>query len=477
MRLAFVASEMVPMVKVGGLADVVGSLTAALRGLGHHVTVFIPYYGNFDLSTYSFAKRLIPIRTGVSGRDVDIDIYECRLGSGVDVRALGCPDYFEGGRIYTDEPDEPIRFGLFSKAVAAILGQEADKFDVIHCHDWHTALVPFFLKVRDAGGDEGKKLSTVLTIHNLAHQGLTDREIINVLDLGWDNFTPEALEFYGRVNVFKAGLVAANAVTTVSPNYAREILDPVHGAGLEGVLKSLDVPFKGILNGVDVLKWDPSNDPGIPAGFSVDDLAGKEVCKGELQRELGLNVDPAASLMAVVARLTLQKGIDLITAVIPRLLRSNVQLVVLGEGQKETEERLLKIMDSWRGRVAVRIVFDESLSHRIYAGSDLFLSPSRFEPCGIGPMIAMRYGSIPVARATGGLVDMVVDIDRFLKTGSGFVFSGIDPVDFLGAVLRGVTYHQSGGEWKRLVRRVMGRDCSWKVSAGKYETLYEEIME
>jgi len=476
MKLALVASEMVPMVKVGGLADVVGALAGALRGLGHHVTVFIPYYGNFDLSAYSFARRLIPIQVKIGGRDVGVDIYECRLGSGVEVKAFGCPEYFERGKAYTEEPDEPVRFGLFSKATAAFIGQEADRFDIIHCHDWHAALVPFFLKRRMAGGDEGARIPVVLTIHNLAHQGLGDRDIIPVLDLGWDSFTPTGFEFYGKVNLFKAGLLTAQAVTTVSPNYAREILDPQHGAGLEGVLRTLEVPFRGILNGIDETRWDPATDRLIPAAFSADDLKGKETCKAALQKEAGLDVDPAATLMGVVTRLDPQKGIDLITAVMPRLLRSSTQIVILGQGQKEMEERLQMIRQSWKGRVAVTLAFDEPLSHRVYAGSDLFLAPSRFEPCGLGAMIAMKYGALPVVRATGGFVDTVVDADRQLRTGSGFVFESIDPVDFLGASLRAVSYHQGGGtDWKQIQKRVMGRDFSWKSSARKYEALYQEI--
>jgi starch synthase len=476
MKAAFVAAEMVPMVKVGGLADAVGSLASALRGLGHGVTVFIPYYGNFELSTFSFARRLIPIRVTMSGRDVDLDLYECKLGSGVEIRAFGCAEYFEKGPTYTGGPDEPVRFGLFSKAAAALIGQEADKYDVIHCHDWHAALVPFFLKRQRLAGEEGAGIPAVLTIHNLAHQGLSDREIINALDLGWDSFTPAGFEYYGKVNLFKAGLLSADAVTTVSPNYAREILEPAYGAGLEGVLKELRVPFRGIINGIDEARWNPAGDTMIAGRYGADDLAGKEACKADLQRAMGLPVESDVTLMAMVARLSSQKGIDLLTAVLPRLLRSRVQVVILGEGQREMEERLVKIQQSWKGRVGLKIGFDEPLSHKIYAGSDLFLAPSRFEPCGLGALIAMRYGSIPVARATGGLVDTVVDADRYLKTGTGFVFSDIDPVDFLGAALRAVAYHQSGGEWKQLVKRVMSRDYSWKNSAKKYETLYNEII-
>jgi starch synthase len=476
MRLALIASEMVPMIKVGGLADTVGSFAGALKGLGHQVTVFIPYYGTFDLDAYSFARRLIPIRVKVAGRDVDLDVYECRLGSGIRVWALGCPEYLERGTAYTEGPDEPVRFGVFSKAVASLIGQEADKFDLVHCHDWHAALVPFFLKVRGTGGEEAVKIPVVLTIHTLSHQGLGDKEIVDVLDLGRENFTASGLEFYGKANFFKAGLLHADAVTTVSANYAREVLGPLHGTGLEGVLGSLKVPFRGILNGIDASKWDPSKDGDIPQRFGPDDLKGKAACKAALQREMGLPQDPSVTLLGVVARLTAQKGIDLIMAVAPRLLRSHVQLVILGEGQKEIEERLVKVMRSWKGRVAVTVSFDEKLSRRIYAGSDLFLSPSRFEPCGISVMIAMRYGAVPVARATGGLADTVVDVDRFLKTGSGFAFDDVDPVDFLGAVLRGVTYHQSGGEWSALVKRVMSRDYSWKSSAKKYEALYQEVL-
>ncbi|MFH1435359.1 MAG: glycogen synthase GlgA [Pseudomonadota bacterium] len=477
LKIALVASEMAPMVKVGGLGDVVASLAGALRELGASVTVFIPYYGNFDLAAYSFARRLIPVRVRIAGRDADLEIYEGKIASGVEVRALRCPEYFERQKAYTDEADEPQRFGLFSKAVSIIIGQESERYDILHCHDWHTSLVPFFLKKRSVGGQEAGRIPVVLTIHNMAHQGLSDKTIIGDLDLGWENFNPSALEFYGKVNFLKAGLISADAVTTVSPNYAKEVFDPACGAGLEGVLESLTVPFRGILNGIDASTWDPSRDKSIEAPYSGKNLSGKQECRTALQKEMYLHADPSVSIIGIVARLTHQKGIDLVMAVLPRLLRSNIQLAILGEGQKSMEERLLQAMQTWKGRVGVKIMFDEPLSHRIYAGSDVFLVPSRFEPCGLSAMIAMRYGSVPVARATGGLVDTVVDVDRFMKTGSGFVFNQVDGVELLGAALRAVSFHQAGDgkDWSKFVGRIMSRDYSWAVSAKKYEALYKEI--
>ncbi len=477
LKIAFIASEMAPMVKVGGLGDVVASLAGALRNLGASVTVFIPYYGNFDLAAYSFARRLIPVRVRIGDRDADLEIHERRLASGVEVRALRCPEYFERQKAYTDEPDEPLRFGLFSKAVSIIIGQESERYDILHCHDWHTSLVPFLLKKRGVGGPSAGRIPVVLTIHNLAHQGLCDKRIIGELDLGWENYNTSMLEFYGKVNFLKAGLISSDAVTTVSPNYAREVFEPACGAGLEGVLESLSVPFRGILNGIDASTWDPSMDNAIEASYSAENPDGKQACRAALQKEMYLHADPSVSIIGIVARLTHQKGIDLVMAVLPRLLRSNIQLAILGEGQRDMEERLLQAMQAWKGRVGVKITFDEPLSHRIYAGSDIFLIPSRFEPCGLSALIAMRYGSVPVARATGGLVDTVVDVDRFMKTGSGFVFDQVDGVELLGAVLRAVSYHQAGGgtDWNRLVGRIMSRDYSWVVSAKKYEALYKEI--
>jgi len=476
MRIALVSSEMVPMVKVGGLGDTVASLAQAMKEAGHEVTVIIPYYMNYDLNAFSFARRLIPITIIVGGKETCIDVYECKLGSGVQVISLGCPEYLNQGTIYAGDEFDPIRFGVFSKGVSRLLQGEKEKFDVVHCHDWHTALVAFFLRKGRMSGNFAGKFPVVLTVHNMAHQGIANKSLIDLLDLGWENFTPHGIEYYGKVNILKAGLISSDAVTTVSSTYAREVLGPVYGAGMEGVLKSLKVPFSGILNGIDTSKWNPANGIDIAAPFSSEDMQGKKLCREDLQRVMGLPVNPSVTLIGVVSRLTSQKGMDLLLGILPRLLRLNIQLVILGEGDHDLEERFLSAASLWREKIAVRISFDEKLSRKIYAGSDLFLMPSRFEPCGIGAMIAMRYGSVVVARSTGGLADTVIDVDRNLDTGTGFSFKEIDSVDFLGAVLRAIAYRRLSDEWNSLLKRIMTRDFSWKSSLKKYIALFNDLL-
>jgi starch synthase len=299
-----------------------------------------------------------------------------------------------------------------------------------------------------------------------------DREMIGKLELKGEHFVPDGFEFYGKVNVFKAGLLAADRVTTVSPTYAREILDPEGGVGLHGVLATIDPPIRGILNGVDVETWNPADDMRLVERYDPKDISGKAACKKALQEDLGLPVKERAPLVGFIARLVPQKGVDLLLFIAPRLLRSDVQLAVLGTGDADLEEGLGRLASRYDDKVAYQKTFDDRLSHRFYAGCDMLVVPSRFEPCGLSQLIGMRYGTIPVVRRTGGLADTVVDLDRDLETGNGFVFKHVDPVDLLGTILRGVVCYSTASEWSTLVKRVMEVDVSWDRSAKQYLALY-----
>lgn len=473
MHLVFVAAEMVPFSKAGGLADVVGSLSAALVRAKHKVTVVLPLVSGIDPQAYSLARRLLPLEVSLGGNEHRVEIFEGRLASGVEVRVLRCGEMFERGDIYTDAPDEPLRWGLLCKAALALLAHDGEAVDVVHCHDWHTALIPYYLAHRVVSAPNLEEARSILTIHNLHHQGVFGTELIAPLELDRSHFVPDGYEFFGKVNVFKAGLVSAGRVTTVSPTYAREVLEPEMGVGLDGMLRALEGGVAGILNGVDVDVWDPSTDMRLEARYDADEPSGKVDCKAALQEDLGLPVKARTPLVGLIARLVPQKGVDLLLSIAPRLLRSDVQLAVLGTGDPGLESGLERLASRYPDKVCYRKAFEERLSHRFYAGCDLMVVPSRFEPCGLSQLIAMRYGTVPVVRRTGGLADTVVDLDRDLETGNGFVFERIDGVDLLGALLRGVASYSSEREWAGLVRRLLGTDVSWDRSARRYLALYQ----
>lgn len=472
MHIVFVAAEMVPFSKVGGLADVVGSLSAALVRARHKVTVVLPMVTGIDPNTFSLSRRLLPLTVALGGLEHRVEIFEGRLATGVDVRVLSNPGLFERDTLYTDEPDEPMRWGLLSKAALSLLAHDGEAVDVVHAHDWHTALVPYYLRHGVVSASNLGDASTVLTIHNLHHQGVFGREMVGKLELDPAHFVPDGLEFFGKLNVLKAGIISADRVTTVSPTYAREILEPDMGVGLDGVLRSLERGVRGILNGVDAEVWSPASDMRLPVRYDADDIKGKARCKTWLQEDFGLPDRPRTPIVGMISRLVPQKGVDLLLTMAPRLLRSDVQLALLGTGDPDLEQGLERLASRYPDKVAYRRAFDDTLSHRFYAGCDMLVVPSRFEPCGLTQLIAMRYGAVPVVRHTGGLADTVVDLDRQLETGNGFVFHRVDAVDLLGAVLRGVVCYSFQSEWGELVRRLLRTDVSWDRSAKQYHALY-----
>ncbi len=475
MHICFVASEGVPFAKVGGLADVVGSLPAALRALGHRVTVVLPFYRGIDRAQ-SFARRLSAAPVPLGGAAFDVEVFEGRLGSGVEVVLLRRPDLFERDRVYTSDPDEALRFAVLSRAAPAVMAERGDVVDVFHCHDWQTALVPYYLRRLPRPGPL-KGARTLLTIHNMAHQMLVGPDEMGALGIDAADFHPGGVEFYGKANLLKAGIVSADRVSTVSPTYAGEITTPDGGHGLDGVLRALPEPPIGILNGIDPDLWNPATDPHVPHRYDIESPEGRFGNKMALQHRLDLPIRPKATLAAAVARLVPQKGLDLVAAAAPMLLACDLQIVVIGDGDPAVLEPLERLARDEPERVRMAAVQDDALARLAYAGSDLFLAPSRFEPCGLTQMIAMRYGSAPVVRATGGLVDTVVDVDARMETGTGFVFHDADPADLARAVRRAVGVRAAGPTWAALVERVMRVDHSWGISALRYEALYRSMVE
>ncbi len=471
MRIAFVVPECDPFAKVGGLADVAGSLPRALQALGHDVALFLPKYASIParLIEGAQARGEVKVRTGEVDRTVRL--LEARLGEVPaflleEPRSFGRPGVY--GEDGVDYPDNPERFALLS--LGALLAMDAVGFapEVLHVHDWQTALVPVYRRVRGLH----RKAGVLFTIHNLAYQALHEKEILPRLGIPWELFAIEGLEFYGRANLLKGGLVFSTLLNTVSPTYAREIQEAEMGVGLDGVLRHRAQDLSGILNGIDPEAWNPASDREIAAPFSAADPSGKRACKAALQRELGLEVGADRPLFGAVGRLDPQKGFDLVSEVAPGLLDRGAQLVVLGTGNEVIAGKLRSLAARRPENGSVTLGFAAPLARRIYAGADFFLMPSRFEPCGLGQMIAMRYGTIPVVRATGGLADTVRDVGHDPERGNGYAFGEFAADAFRGALDRALAGFSARPRFERLVGRAMREDFSWTRSARDYLDLY-----
>jgi len=487
MRILFVSPEMEPLAKVGGLADVVGALPKELQKLGCNVRVVIPLYRQVRGYVKKAGLRLRDLKRDVT---VCIDflpyrgkIKEVVLGD-VSVYLLENDIFFNREHIYStpqgDYEDNDLRFGFLSIGALEVAKTLGFKPDIIHCHDWQTALVPVSLKWRKHLRDDPffKESKTVFTIHNISYQGLFGKELLEKFGLPWYIFTPQGIEFYGKVNLLKGGIIYSDLVTTVSPTYAKEIKTPEYGFGLEGVLRWISQDpgrLVGVLNGIDYEVWNPKTDEALYANYDSDNLGGKLQNKVRLKEETGLSKNGNKPLIGIVSRLAEQKGIDLIVEAFPQIFDLGFQMVVLGSGDEKYERMLENAMNTYKGNLSVNIGFNDQLARRIYAGSDMFLMPSRFEPCGLGQMIALRYGSIPVVRGTGGLLDTVIDYTVDKKRGNGFVFHEFSKVSLLDALIRAISVYENEVEWRELVRRAMNEDFSWGSSSRKYLELYHSL--
>jgi starch synthase len=481
MDILFATSELAPMVKVGGLADVVGALSKALRLLGHKVTIALPRYPAIEASGVMVARRLTPlVLPGAAGERTEVTVYDGRLGTGVDLLLLDAPGLYDRPGVYgengEDYPDNAKRFGTYARAVVEILRQRAQAgtpFDVLHAHDWPGAVAAYLL--RAAG--EPLPTKTVLTIHNVAHQGTFPREALGALGLPETHFSPDKLEFYGGVNFLKAGILAADAITTVSTTYARELATPEHGARLDGVLRSRDKPVVGIVNGIDYAVWNPTTDPALVARYDAEDASNKGRCKSALLAEIGLPVDPDRPLFVSIGRVVSQKGSDVVAAALPKLLRLDVNVVLAGEGDPALMAKLDAAAQKAPDQARYLGAVSESVAHRLYAAADAVLVPSRYEPCGLVQLYAQRYGAAPIATHTGGLVDTIVDCDAALETGTGFLFEApATPAGLVGAAQRAVSAMTSPA-WGRLRRRMMRLDLGWDRPARRYAAVYRNVVE
>ena len=476
MKVLLCASEAMPFIKTGGLADVVGALPVALKQEGVDARVILPKYRLIP-NAYICSMEHVTDFTILMGSDRVYCGIDTMVENGVRYYFVDNLALFGGGRVCTGDQDEGYKFAFFCRAILEALPRIGWFPDVLHGNDWQCGLLSVLLRAQYSMDPRYLRMRTVYTIHNLKFQGLFDFHWLNTyLGLQESYFSTDKLEFFGLLSCMKGGIVFSDRVTTVSPTYAEEIKSAYYGERLDGLMKRRSNVLSGILNGIDTDAYDPENDRFLRVTFSADNRRGKALLKGDLQRECGLEQRPEAAVIGFIARLTAQKGLDLIECVLDDIMRQDVQLVFLGMGDAHYENFIRDAQWKYPGRVAARVEMNEALAHRVYAGSDMFLMPSQFEPCGLSQMIAMRYGSIPIVRETGGLRDSVQPFNVYTDEGNGFSFSNYNAHDMLYTIERAVGYFHDEPLWDRLVKRAMGTDFSWHKSALVYKKLYTELL-
>jgi starch synthase len=477
MKILFAASECVPFIKTGGLADVIGALAPVLAKMGHDVRVIIPKYSAIPDEHVNQMQHVVDFEVELGWRKQYCGIEQLQK-NGVTYYYVDNRYYFGRNYIYGLAGDEYERFAFFSRSVLNSLPLIGFMPDVLHAHDWQAGMIPALLRIQYAHLPDYANIKTVMTIHNLRYQGVFGvKEVQDVLGLGDSLFTDDKLEFFGAANFLKAGIVYADEVTTVSPSYSEEIQTAYYGERLDGLLRAKKDHLHGILNGLDIVDYDPEHDKYIAATYSAGNLEGKKACKKALQEQLGLEVREDAPIIAMVSRLSNQKGLDLVDYVIADIMRQDVQLVCLGMGDSRYVNLFSWAEQNYPGRVAARFVMDHALAHQVYAGADIFLMPSQFEPCGLSQMIALRYGTLPIVRETGGLRDTVLSYNEFTGEGNGFSFFNYNAHDMLHTIERALDYYWHKPEiWAKIQERGMSTDFSWDRSANAYIDLYSKLI-
>ena len=454
MKVLICSSEIVPFVKTGGLADVAGALPLALEQLGVEVRLSMPKYKT--------------IKNAAS-----------KLGKNILVYFIENDKYFNRDNLYSektgDYPDNLERFSFYARQTLDLMKVEGFRPDIIHCNDWQSALIPVYLKTIYKDDPFFKNTKSVLTIHNLGYQGVFPKEQFPKTGLSWDLFNMEGLEFYDKVSFLKGGMVFSDLITTVSPTYAQEIQTKEFGCGLEGLLKKKAQSLFGILNGLDYRIWDPATDKLIFKTYDPTTIQDKAVNKTGLQQACKLKPDASVPLFGIVSRLAEQKGFDLLAAIINDLCHMPIQIVILGTGDQKYHDILGKFAKKYPGHLSLQLRFDDPLAHQIYAGSDFFLMPSKYEPCGLGQMISLKYGTIPVVFKTGGLADTITDFDLTTKKGNGFVFENYSPEALLEVIKRAISVFKKKEIWSGLVKNATAYDFSWEAAARKYIALYKKV--
>jgi len=467
MNVLFCASEVFPFAKTGGLADVCGTLPLALEKLGVNVSVALPRYKCVDPKKFNLKK-------------LNKDVSTTKIGNNIEVYFIENEKYFNRDGLYGnaqgDYPDNLDRFLFYCRKTLELIKELSHKTNIIHCHDWQTALIPVYLKTLLKKDPFYKKMKSILTIHNLAFQGLFPREEYPKLNLDSNLFGIDGFEFYGHVNLFKAGILFSDKVTTVSPQYAKEIQTKEYGCGLDGVLRERHKSMVGILNGLDYDFWNPETDSHITKTFSSQTLHDKYVNKANLQQKCHLKVQENIPVFGFVARLSAQKGVDLLAEALEDFFKLDAQVVILGEGDGKYHKIFKDLAKRYHEKISIHFVFDETLAHLIYAGSDFFLMPSHYEPCGLSQMISLRYGTIPIVFKTGGLADTIVPFDAPDGKGNGFVFTHYDKKSFLKAMHQAVKVYHDHKSFQKLIAQAFECNFSWDEAARKYEHIYEQCL-
>ncbi|MEN8192842.1 MAG: glycogen synthase GlgA [Bacteroidota bacterium] len=482
MNIAFIASEVVPFAKTGGLADVAGALPKEIKELGHDIKVFMPKYYSVDEKKYNLEYLSwigsIPLR--VSGRTLEVHFHKGYLpNSRVEIYFIDYPRYFHRHTLYTNDIDEDERFILFSKAVIELIQRLKWKPEIVHLNDWQSALVPLLLKDNYSWDKMFNKTATVFTIHNIGYQGNFPKETLFKAEIDPVHFkSPGKVEHGGRLNFMKAGISFADVINTVSETYAKELLLPEYSFGMDGVLNYRSEDFHGIVNGVDYNIWNPKSDKHIPFNYTLDDLTGKAENKKALLKQFGLHFDENIPTIGVVSRLATQKGFDIILNSMEYLMDLDLQLVLLGSGEPEYESSFSALANTYSHKFGISIGYNNDLSHLIEAGSDMFLMPSHYEPCGLNQIYSLKYGTVPIVRKTGGLADTVFDWDersaKGYDDGNGYSFIDANGYALTNAIERAIRDFQNKPVWKKILANGMNKDFSWKKSAEKYLDLYKE---
>ncbi|TRZ37210.1 glycogen synthase GlgA [Niallia circulans] len=475
MKVMFAVSECVPFIKSGGLADVAGSLPKELVKQGTEVTVIMPKYRDIPEKYLGDLEKVMDFRVQVGWRNQYCGIEKLQQ-DGITFYFIDNEYYFNRQGLY-GYFDDGERFSFFNRAVLESLSYLSYYPDIIHCHDWHTAMIPFMLNVDYKWRREYSQIKTVFTIHNLQFQGIMPRGALgDMLNINDDHFTTDQLEFYGNVNFMKAALIASDKVTTVSPTYMNEIQTDYYGEKLNQLLELRQSDLTGIINGIDEEVYNPATDDVIIQNYSNTNISGKVQNKLHIQKLFGLKEDESIPVISMITRLTSQKGLELVRHVFHEIMEENVQFIVLGTGDPEFENFFREMEFKYPDKCKAYIGFDENLAHKLYAGADLFLMPSKFEPCGLGQLIALQYGNIPIVRETGGLNDTVFSYNEATNSGNGFSFTNFNAHDMLYTIRRALNIYEDKDVWSTIVKNAMTMDNSWAQSAFKYNQLYAELI-
>ena len=478
LKVLFLSSEVAPFAKTGGLADVSGSLPKALKALGMDIRLALPYYrmikdGSFEVEIL-FEDIATPLRSDIL-RD---DIYVTWMEGDIPVYLINKDEYFDRASLYGtskgDYFDNLERFVYFCKTVFLLCKKLGFGPDVIHCNDWQTGLVLAYLRARYRNTPLFCQTASLFTIHNIAYQGLFSQEKFDVTGLPSNLLTPDGIEFWGKINLLKSGIVFSDIITTVSRKYSQEIQTPEFGYGLDGILRDRKDDLFGIVNGVDYTEWNPKTDPLIAANYDAKDLGGKARCKEDLLREFGLPRRlKSKPVMGVISRLVSQKGFDLLVEILDDLMKRDLGIIILGTGDPEYERRLLHIRERYSQKAGIKVAYDNTVAHKIEAGADMFLMPSRYEPCGLNQIFSLRYGTVPIVRATGGLKDTILDYNTKTGRGTGFKFKRYRARDFLRRIEDALLVFEDKEKWKKLMLHGMETDFSSERSAKEYASLYK----